>query len=89
VSGARLGDFALDDLEIASRFGNLRHFHWSYCESCCCHKSSCDISDTAVKHLRKLVLPPGRPQASALSQKFVEIISLMRTAFSEPRQGER
>ena len=34
---ARLRNLALDDLEIGSRFRNLRHFHWRDCDFCSCH----------------------------------------------------
>src|SRR3989454_10062503 len=37
VSRAWLRHLSLDDLEISSCFGNLRHLHWCYRHSCCCH----------------------------------------------------
>src|SRR5260370_41279087 len=54
LSCTRLGKLALDDLEIASRLGNLRHFH------CRCHKSSYEFSAIVNPALRKLLLArPG------------------------------
>ena len=40
LSYTRLRNLALDDLEIGSPLGNLRHLHGRYCDFCCCHKSS-------------------------------------------------
>jgi 1,2-phenylacetyl-CoA epoxidase PaaB subunit len=58
LSRARLGNFPFDDFEIASRLGNLRHLHWSNCNPCRCHKTSCELLLTAEMHLRrKSVLP--------------------------------
>src|SRR6202035_3403968 len=37
LSHAGLGNLAVDDLEIRSRFRNLRRFHWCDCDSCSCH----------------------------------------------------
>ena len=35
-----LRNLPLDDLEISSRFGNLRNFHWCDSDSCSCHTAS-------------------------------------------------
>jgi len=40
LPSARLGNLALDDLEISSRLANLRRFHWRSPESRCCHDVS-------------------------------------------------
>src|SRR5579862_7026057 len=45
LSGTRLRNLALDDLEIGSRLGNLCYFHRSNCEGCRCHMCS------RVRHL--------------------------------------
>src|SRR5262249_18996543 len=40
LSGTRLGNLALDDLEVSSSFWNLRYLHCCWCGCCRCHKSS-------------------------------------------------
>jgi hypothetical protein len=44
LSRTRLRNFVLDDLEIASRLGDLYCLHWCWSNFCRCHKSSLEIS---------------------------------------------